>query len=83
MGEMSNTFHIPTAAFNYKTPSFILDYPMILFVGILGISYYPDFHGVLWLEVCLIRQCSFCHIHRKCYGHTMQSVADLFPAWFS
>jgi hypothetical protein len=31
-------------------------------------------------EVCLFRQCSFCHIHRECYRRTVPSVADLFPA---
>jgi hypothetical protein len=39
-------------------------------------------HGVAWLEACLFRQFSFCHIHRECYRLTVLSVTDLCLAWF-
>jgi hypothetical protein len=36
MGAISDVFHIRTVTFNYQNLSFIHDYPMTLFVGMLG-----------------------------------------------
>jgi hypothetical protein len=65
---------------NFQNPSFIPDDPMTLLIGV------PEDpllncvrgHGSKRLEVCLFRQCSFCHIHRQTdrqtdYRHTVLS----------
>jgi hypothetical protein len=77
-------FPIPSVTFNFQNRSFIPAYPIILFIGMLGkFSDCAYVHRDTRQEACLFRQCSFCHIHRKCYRHIVSSVADLLPAWIS
>jgi hypothetical protein len=36
-------------------------------------------HRATWLEICLFRKYSFCHIRKEGCRHTVQSIVDLFP----
>jgi hypothetical protein len=82
-------FSIPAITFNFQNNLIQLYDPlhrrvMLILIFLEGpVGDCACVHAAAQLEVCLFRQCSFCHIHREYYRRTVQSVADLFPAWFS
>jgi hypothetical protein len=79
MGQLVINYHrINKKNTNFQKPvivnSFPYDHPDMHF-GLMLIfleDYLRDwvyFHGVTWLEVCLLYQCSSSHIHKESYRH--------------
>jgi hypothetical protein len=63
-------FPIPVVTFNFQNPSLLND-PLHMQFGLILIFLEDPagdcagIHGASLLDVCLFRQCSFCHIHKE------------------